>query len=138
MDPIRISNYTSYSHACYVDSLQRGESFEYLAYGMGVIEQKAIASHSENQRSRLPALDQSIRMVVLADWSFLITKVGIYDRLDASMNYLLENEKIDLLYVNGDIAYDLSSNSGKNYEDFLNMLSQVAVRWPTIMITGNH
>lgn len=40
--------------------------------------------------------------------------------------------------MNGDIAYDLSSNAGRNYEEFIAMMSQVSVRWPTIMTTGNH
>lgn len=76
--------------------------------------------------------------MTLADWGYLIKKKGIYDSLDSSMDYLLKNDHLDLLYINGDIAYDLSSNEGKNYEDFLAMLSQVAIKLPIILGTGNH
>lgn len=42
------------------------------------------------------------------------------------------------MVVNGDIAYDLNSNNGKNYEDFLNMLSRTARYLPAYFNTGNH
>jgi hypothetical protein len=40
--------------------------------------------------------------------------------------------------VNGDIAYNLDTNNGKNYEDFLNVLSRIARFVPTFINTGNH
>lgn len=78
-------------------------------------------------------------MVVLADWGYLISKVGVYDRLDAAFDLLLKSpNQPDLVCLGGDYAYDLSTSNGKNYENFLIMLSQISVSWPCIFITGNH
>lgn len=43
-----------------------------------------------------------------------------------------------LLYLAGDYAYDLSTNYGVSYENFLIMLSQISSVWPCIFMTGNH
>ncbi len=40
--------------------------------------------------------------------------------------------------MNGDIAYDMDSNNGTNYEEFLNMLSRSGRFVPVFMIAGNH
>ena len=45
---------------------------------------------------------------------------------------------INGILINGDVAYDLDSNNGRNYEDFLNMLSRIARYVPVIINTGNH
>jgi hypothetical protein len=44
----------------------------------------------------------------------------------------------DGIIVNGDIAYDMDSNNGTNYEEFLNMLSRSGRFVPVLMIAGNH
>jgi hypothetical protein len=78
---------------------------------------------------------------VIADWGFLRVKAGIYDPLDKAFDQILNsNEKIDGIYIGGDIAYDLSSVVDNNYyyEDFVKMLSQVASRWPLLLNIGNH
>lgn len=80
-----------------------------------------------------------VKLVVLADWGYLILKRGVYDPLDAAFQTMLNmNDKIDGIYIGGDIAYDLDSYEGAYYEDFIIMLSQVGSRWPVIMNTGNH
>jgi hypothetical protein len=40
--------------------------------------------------------------------------------------------------INGDLAYDLDTNNGTNYEDFLNLLSRIGKFIPTFINTGNH
>ena len=42
------------------------------------------------------------------------------------------------MVVNGDISYDLHSNNGQNYEDFLNLLSRTSRYMPSYFNTGNH
>lgn len=42
------------------------------------------------------------------------------------------------MVINGDIAYDLDSNNGLNYEFFVNMLSRIARYVPAYFNTGNH
>lgn len=78
-------------------------------------------------------------MVVLADWSYLELKSGQYDRLDGAFEHLLRsNDQPNIIYMDGDYAYDLSTNNGINYDNFLIMLSQIAAVWPCILNTGNH
>lgn len=48
------------------------------------------------------------------------------------------DEKPDGMMVNGDLAYDLDTNNGQNYEDFLLMLSRNARYIPVFFNTGNH
>lgn len=40
--------------------------------------------------------------------------------------------------INGDIAYDLDSNKGKNYEDFLALVSRIGRFVPVYTNKGNH
>jgi metallophosphoesterase superfamily enzyme len=40
--------------------------------------------------------------------------------------------------INGDIAYDLDSNNGTNYEEFITLLSWFARYVPVFLNTGNH
>lgn len=59
--------------------------------------------------------------------------------MDDNFDYLLRTDnKIRALFINGDIAYDLQSNNGRNYEDFMNMISQVSIKWAVIVNPGNH
>lgn len=61
------------------------------------------------------------------------------DRLDdAFANLLKMDDQPDIAYFVGDYAYDLSTNYGVNYQNFLIMLSQISSVWPCIFNTGNH
>jgi hypothetical protein len=42
------------------------------------------------------------------------------------------------MIINGDLAYDLDSNNGTNYEEFLAILSRICRFIPFIINTGNH
>ncbi len=44
----------------------------------------------------------------------------------------------NLVCLGGDYGYDLSTNAGRNYDNFLIMMSQYSSKWPSIFITGNH
>lgn len=80
-----------------------------------------------------------MRMLTIGDWGYLDVKAADYDRLDDAMDYLLKNpEQPDVVYLAGDYAYDLSTNYGVSYENFLIMLSQISSVWPCIFMTGNH
>ena len=88
---------------------------------------------------RLPDEEDIFKMIVLADWGFLNKKKHIYDPLTSSFDYIIERRiRIDAVNINGDIAYDLDSNEGVDYEQFLRMLSQISCRWPVILNAGNH
>jgi len=42
------------------------------------------------------------------------------------------------IVLNGDIAYDLDTNNGKNFENFMNILSRIARYLPVFINAGNH
>ena len=117
----------------------KGDNFEYMVFGWtGNQSDPAIPFLKENIKAKIPT-GNKIKMINLADWSYLVLKKGEYDPLDDSFDQLLNsNVQIDVLYINGDIAYDLDSNNGRNYEEFIVMLSQVGMHWPIIINTGNH
>jgi metallophosphoesterase superfamily enzyme len=83
------------------------------------------------------AAEETIKIICIADWGVMNEKP--YDPLEKAFDSVLKSDlDIDALYISGDIAYNLDSNEGKNYEEFIRMLSQVSSRWPTIFTTGNH
>jgi len=55
-----------------------------------------------------------------------------------SLKRIIVEKNINTIVINGDIAYDLDSNSGINYVTFLNYLSQISSQTPIIHISGNH
>lgn len=77
-------------------------------------------------------------MVVLADWSELHTKLGLYKSVNETIDKLRIEQNIKAIIVNGDLAYDLDSNNGTNYEEFLNILSRSSRFVPAFLIAGNH
>lgn len=137
---VSYNNYSSYVHKCSIDFLVRGDYYEYQAYGWtGNSSDPTVPFRSSNIKAHLIDDQQNIKMVVLADWGYLISKVGVYDRLDSAFDSLLKSsDQPDVVCLGGDYAYDLSTSNGKNYENFLIMLSQISVAWPCIFITGNH
>ena len=120
--------------------LARGDVYEYQAFGWtGNSSDPAIPYRTANLKAHLISDNQEVKMVVLADWGYLISKAGVYDRLDSAFNALLTApNQPDLVCLGGDYGYDLSTANGRNYENFLIMLSQISVAWPCIFITGNH
>lgn len=78
-------------------------------------------------------------MINLADWGYLRELQTQYKPLTDSFQYLsLTDKNIRAIYINGDSAYDLQTNNGRNYEDFLIMISQVTISWALIINAGNH
>lgn len=76
---------------------------------------------------------------MLGDWGYLQTQSALYSSLEGKFNELLQSgDIIDAILILGDVAYDLDSNNGLNYEYFIRMISQVSSRWPVIFPPGNH
>jgi 3',5'-cyclic AMP phosphodiesterase CpdA len=55
-----------------------------------------------------------------------------------SLDKIRIDEKIDGIILSGDFAYDFDSNNGKNYEEFLAILSRIGKFIPVFLQTGNH
>jgi metallophosphoesterase superfamily enzyme len=51
---------------------------------------------------------------------------------------VLREEEVHAILINGDISYDLDTNNGTNYEEFLQLLEQVSAKTPIIHVPGNH
>lgn len=112
-----------------------------MAYGWQGDDSSPIPFTSSSIGTRIPGEDQEIKMIVLGDWGYLQEKKEekSYQPLTESFDRLIDSEiEIDAIYIGGDVAYDLDSNEGKNYEDFLKMLSQISSLWPLIFCPGNH
>lgn len=67
------------------------------------------------------------------------TSVG-YAPISNCLNIMSQNEKesIDAILFMGDMAYDLASNNGSNYVEFLLMLEPFSSIWPFQTTMGNH
>lgn len=50
----------------------------------------------------------------------------------------IDRTKINGILFTGDMAYDLSSNNGTNYVQFLLMLEPFSSIWPFMATIGNH
>ena len=77
-----------------------------------------------------------MNILVLADWS-VIEKTG-FAPINGLLRDVMIEKDIHLLMVNGDIAYDLDSNNGTNYIQFLSMAEEFISRIPTVFVPGNH
>ncbi len=88
-----------------------------MSYGWsGKTEDKPIAFEPTFIKTHLLSNSTEVKLVVLADWGFLRVKAGIYDPLDSAFKLMLDmDEKIDGIYIGGDIAYDLDSYEGLYY-----------------------
>lgn len=85
-----------------------------------------------------PNSTNPISLITLADWSELHQKLNIYQSINNTLEHLLKSENINGLLINGDIAYDLDSNEGKNFEETLALISRVGKHVPVFINTGNH
>lgn len=80
---ISFSNYTSFVHKCSIDFLDRGDSYEYLAYGWsGNTSEPAVPFQSSNIKAHLIDGLKPIKILTLADWSYLELKAKVYGKLD--------------------------------------------------------
>lgn len=64
-----------------------------------------------------------MRLIVLADWSEIKINLYKYTPITSLLENVRKQENIDGLVILGDIAYDLDSNNGSNYEKFMKILS---------------
>lgn len=58
--------------------------------------------------------------------------------MNETIDKLRVEQNVRGIIVNGDFAYDLDSNNGTNYEEFLNLVSRSGRYVPCFLIAGNH
>ena len=78
----------------------------------------------------------AMNIVVLADWgpSYNTGFTPVHETMKKVMN----QKKLHLIIVVGDIAYDLNSQGGKRYIEFLEFVEELISRIPVVFIPGNH
>jgi hypothetical protein len=136
---IKIDSYKSYVHHCSIDDLSEGVQIEYMVFGWtGNMSDPQMPYQDGNIAYTFPKMNEEFKMVTLADWGYMRSLNKKYRPLTESLDYLLKNAKdIKGIYINGDIAYDLDSDQGERYDDFVRMISQVTPYWPIIIAPGN-
>jgi metallophosphoesterase superfamily enzyme len=75
-------------------------------------------------------------ILVLADWGVIRT-TG-FTPIFESLRNVMTNKSFKLMMINGDIAYNLDTNYGNNYMDFLKMAEEFISQIPVVFVPGNH
>lgn len=66
-----------------------------------------------------PNSTDTVRFIITGDWSQLKEKTGIYDSVNFTFDALRETMNPNGILITGDIAYDLDTDNGSYYEEFL-------------------
>ena len=77
-----------------------------------------------------------VNILVLADWG-VIRSTGFTPIIESLKNVMVQ-KTFKLMMINGDIAYDLDTNNGSNYIDFLKMAEEIISKIPVVIVPGNH
>ncbi len=78
-----------------------------------------------------------MKLVALADWGIVKNSSKITPIVD-DLKKIIHEKEIHVIIINGDVAYDLDSNNGTNYEDFLFFLETFSAKTPIVHVPGNH
>ena len=137
-----MGNYIAYVQKCSLQRINFGETFSYTAFGWDKCGNLlAVASKQKNIDVTLldpTSKDEDVNVAIFADWSPLTTSLNKMTSIDNSLKRIIIEKRISVIVINGDIAYDLDSNNGIDYVNFLNYLSEISCRTPIIHISGNH
>ena len=66
--------------------------------------------------------DRDIRMVVLSDWGTIEANINIMTPITNDLKRVMREKDVSAIMIAGDIAYDLDSNNGTTYENFLTLM----------------
>ena len=136
-----VNFYAPNVHVCPLTNILFEESFKYAAFGLA--EDSAVPtahklSWVETSLTDPRAKNRDVRVVALADWGTIKKNIDIMTPIANDLKRVLHEHKIDALLIDGDVAYDLDTNNGSNYEDFLFLLEEVSYKTPIIHVPGNH
>ena len=77
-------------------------------------------------------------MIFLGDWADIAGQGLDYLPIDQLLLKVQAENEINGLVIVGDIAYNIDTDSGVKYEQFLRLLARTVSSIPIIMIPGNH
>ncbi len=66
--------------------------------------------------------DRAVSAVVLADWGKIEKNKDIMKPITQDLKRTIKEKGIDAIIIAGDIGYDLDSNNGSTYQEFLEMI----------------
>jgi len=84
----------------------------------------------------IPADTSALNIGIYGDMGAYGT--GIIEKGEGGLNYWAQNHKFDFIIHNGDLAYNLDSNSGDTGTTFLTNLESVSAIMPYVVTPGNH
>lgn len=111
-----------------------------MVYGSNENEDASVPFSEEFIQTSIihPNTTSEVKMIILADWNQIHEKIAEFKSINETFDTILQSESPNGIMINGDIAYDLDSNNGTNYEEFLTLLSRFARYVPVFLNTGNH
>jgi len=133
--------YVAHVHKCSFTNIPYEDTFSYIAYGANEADLTPIPHKFawvqvflSDPRNK----NRAMQLAALADWGPIKKNIGVMTPIIDDLNRVLKEKDIDVVLINGDVAYDLDSNNGTNYEDFLLTLEQVSNKIPIVHVPGNH
>lgn len=135
-----VNFYTANIHKCRLSSIPFEERFSYAAYGWGEEDSPTPHKYSWVETALIDPRpkNRAVRVVALADWGTIKKNIDIMIPITNDLKRVLREQEIHAVLIDGDVAYDLDTNNGSNYQDFLTLLEEVSARTPIIHIPGNH
>jgi 3',5'-cyclic AMP phosphodiesterase CpdA len=116
-----------------LSSLETDTSYSYFARGAS--EDNSTESDTFTFHT-LPEDTSTLQIGVYGDLGAYGT--AIVEKGNGGLLYWTENHKFDFIIHNGDLAYNLGSNSGETGNDFLTSIEAASARTPYIVTPGNH
>lgn len=137
-----VNFYTAHIHKCSLFNIPLEQSFSYIAYGWAEESGDNPTPH-KNSWTDVKLIDprpknRDTKVIALADWGDIKKNIGVMTPITNDLNKMLREEEIHLFVIDGDISYDLDTNNGTNYEEFLQLLEIVSAKTPIIHVPGNH
>lgn len=122
-----MNSYIAYIHKCIIYDLKFDETFTYTAYGWQFGSSNSPTPYREEwvevKLANPTSKDRELSIVVLADWGAIEENIKVLTPITESLKRTIREKDISAIVIDGDIAYDLDSNNGSNYEKFLNLMS---------------
>ncbi len=81
---------------------------------------------------------RDLKVIFLGDWADIAGEGLGYLPIDQLLLKVQVENEINGLVIVGDIAYNIDTDNGDKYEQFLRLLARTVSSIPLIIIPGNH
>lgn len=135
-----MGGYVPYVQKCSLSNIVFGEPFAYAVYGGDSGMTARGTPYKEEwigvKVANPTSANEDVKVAVIADWSTIFTKPLI--TVTRTLRKAIDEKGLSAVVIAGDIAYDLDTNRGVNYVDFLILLEKISKSTPIVVVTGNH